>query len=153
MVHKAVEIATSTASEDDDPPSLVVATYLPLRRYRNVISFIRLSGKIEAQLRTSKGAIRYALRTDIPHKRFWTISVWSSDEAMSLFSRSEPHRTAMKKFYEWGTEGAGIAEWSSDGGTIDWAEAETKLKEPAFRFRLEGNRLVHAAGSRSVAGD
>jgi hypothetical protein len=114
---------------------------------------MRLLGKIEAQLRASQGAIRYALRTDIPRKRFWTISLWSSDEGTSLFSRSEPHRTAMKKSYDWGKEEAGIAEWSSDGGTIDWAGAETKLKEPAFRFRLEGSRLVHAAGSRSVGGD
>ncbi|MGD0637509.1 MAG: hypothetical protein ABSA72_05675 [Nitrososphaerales archaeon] len=148
-----VEIATSTASKEGGSPFLVVATYLPLRSYANVISFVRPSGRIEAQLRASKGAIRYALLTDIPHKRFWTVSVWSGDEAMSLFSRSEPHRTAMKKFYEWGTEEAGIAEWSSNGGTIDWDEAETKLREPAFRFRLEGNRLVQAAGSRSVAGD
>jgi len=59
----------------------------------------------------------------------------------------------MKRFYDWGTEEVGIAEWSSDGGVIDWGEAEAKLKEPAFRFRLEGSRLVHAAGSRSVAGD
>jgi len=75
-----VEIATSTAKADNGPPFLVVATYLPVRRYRNVISFLRLSGKVEAQLRASKGAIRHALRTDIPHKRFWTVSVWSNDE-------------------------------------------------------------------------
>jgi len=49
-----VEIATSTASKEGGSPFLVVATYLPLRSYANVISFVRPSGRIEAQLRASK---------------------------------------------------------------------------------------------------
>jgi quinol monooxygenase YgiN len=144
-------VSSPADSTNQGQPFVVVATYLPLRRYRDVISFVRLSGRVEAQLRASRGAIRYALKTDIPRKRFWTLSVWSSDESMSSFSRSEPHRTAMKKFYDWGTEKAAIVEWTSNDGKIDWGEAEEKLQRPMFQFRLEGKKLAHAAGSRSVA--
>jgi hypothetical protein len=72
---------------------------------------------------------------------------------MALFSRSEPHRTAMKNFSDWGTEEAAIAEWTNTEGNIDWEDAERRLKEPMFHYKLEGKRLVHAAGSRSVAED
>lgn len=83
------------------------------------MAFLRLSGKIEAQVRSSRGAIRYTLRTDLPHKRFWTISVWNSEGEMELFSRSEPHRTAIKNFLSWGTDSAAIAEWESSEVKID----------------------------------
>jgi hypothetical protein len=107
MVSKTVEIAPSPefeATKKDRQPSsyVVVATYLPLRSFWKVIPFFRLSNKVEAQLRASRGIVRYSLRTNIPRKRFWTLSVWTNREDMALFSRSEPHRTAMKKFYEWG---------------------------------------------------
>jgi hypothetical protein len=151
LVQRVVEVSSPADSTNQGQPFVVVATYLPLRRYRDVISFVRLSGMVEAQLRASRGAIRYALKTDLPRKRFWTLSVWSSDESMSSFSRSEPHRTAMKKFYDWGTEKAAIVEWTSNDGKIDWGEAEEKLQRPMFQFRLEGKKLAHAAGSRSVA--
>lgn len=153
MVSKIVEVAKSTGHEVEQAPSsfVFVATYLPLRSYWNMLAFIRLSGKVEEQVRASRGAVRYALKTDIPHKRFWTLSVWSDREDMALFSRSEPHRSAMKKFYEWGTDKAAIAEWVSTDGRIDWAEAEKRLEEePAFHYKLEGKRLVHAPGSKSV---
>jgi hypothetical protein len=153
LVEKTVEVAKIVDPTNHGQPFVFVATYLPLRSWLNVIPFIRLSGEVEAQVLASRGAIRYSVKTDIPRKRFWTLSVWEKREDMALFSRSEPHRTAMKHFYEWGTEAAAIAEWTNADGKIDWKDAERRLKQPAFRYRLEGKRLVHAAGSRSVAED
>jgi hypothetical protein len=132
----------------------IVATYLPLRSFSYVIAFLRLSSKIDAQLRLSKGIVKYSLRTDIPRKLFCTLSVWMNRDDMALFSRSEPHRTAMKKFYDWGTDAAGIAEWTSPSPELDWAEAEKRLETPMFRYKLNSDkRLVHAPGSRTVASD
>jgi hypothetical protein len=148
MVSKTVEIGNGTQPSGE--PLVLVATYLPLRSYTTIPSFIRLSGRIEAQLRASKGAVRYSLKTDIPGKRFWTVSVWTGWDEMALFSRSEPHRSAMAKFFGWGTADACIAQWESEDGKVDWAEAEDRLKKPLFRYRLDGKRLVHAPGSRSV---
>src|SRR5579871_119139 len=106
MVSKTVEITSSTEQpgQESEPSYVLVATYLPLRSFWNIISFLRLSSKVEAQLRASGGIVRYSLRSNIPKKRFWTISVWTNRDDMTLFSRSEPHRTAMKKFQNWGTE-------------------------------------------------
>ena len=131
-------------------PYLFVATYLPLKKYRTVIPFLRLSMKITKQLRNSQGIVRFVLRTNLPRKTFWTISVWTQRESMASFSRSEPHRTAVQRFFTWGTDKAAIAEWSSSKMEIDWAEAESRLKEPLFRYATRQGRLVHAPGSRSV---
>jgi len=154
MVDKAVDVVPPVPAEatSQSPASyLVIATYLPLKGYWKILPFIGLSGKVESQLRASKGIVRYALRTDLPHKCFWTLSVWVDQDDMALFSRSEPHRTAMKKFYEWGTDEAGIAEWSFSDDKIDWKEAEKKLETPTFHYKFEeGKRLVHAPGSKAV---
>jgi heme-degrading monooxygenase HmoA len=152
MVSRSLEINPPAQQLAKDQSFLLVATYLPLRSYWKVIPFIRLSLKIEAQLRSSRGIVRYELRTDIPHKRFWTLSVWTSRDDMALFSRSEPHRTAMMKFYDWGTDEAGIAEWTATDGRIDWTEAHKRLETPMFHYKyLDEKRLVHAPGSRNVS--
>jgi hypothetical protein len=153
MVSKTVEVASSSDSADQRQPFVFVVTYLPLKSWMKIIPFIRLSGKVEKQLRSSRGSIRYALKTDIPHKKFWTLSVWENEEDMALFSRSEPHRTAMKKFYYWGTDKAAIAQWAGTISKIDWEEAIRRLEKPMFHYRYEGKRLVHAADSKSVSGD
>jgi quinol monooxygenase YgiN len=153
MVSRTVEIVSSTEQLGHKGQSsyVIVATYLPLRSFWNIIPFLRLSNKVEGQLRASRGIVRYALRTNIPQKRFWTISVWTNRDDMALFSRSEPHRTAMKKFQNWGTEEAGIAEWTWTDGSIDWREAEKRLESPMFHYKYaEGKRLVHAPGSKKV---
>lgn len=151
LVSKEVEVATVEEPGGEKNASFViVATFLPLKSFWNIVSFLRLSGRVEAQLRRGPGVIRYALRTNLPHKQFWTLSVWTNGEDMARFSKSEPHRTAMKKFYEWGTESAAIAEWTSPESKLDWKEAEKRLKTPMFRYRLAGNRLVHDAGSKVV---
>jgi quinol monooxygenase YgiN len=151
MVTKNVEVVGLTLG---DKPFVIAATYLPLRSFWSIFSFIRLSNKVEVQLRNSRGVIRYALKTDIPRKRFWTVSIWSNREDMANFSRSEPHRTAMKKFFVWGTDKAAIAEWTDSKSTIDWDEVNKRLEEPKFHYRYNNQkRLVHAPGSESVSDD
>jgi hypothetical protein len=134
MVTRMGELGREEAGQQE---FVFVATYLPLLKAMNIIPFLRLSFKIEAQLRSSRGAIRYALKTDIPRKRFWTLSVWSNRSDMTLFSRSGPHRTAMMKFFEWGTDKACIAEWSSRSAKIDWEEARVRLQSPSFHYRYD----------------
>lgn len=157
MVNKKVEVSFPVkAVEDQGEPQIyvVVATFLPLKSFWKILAFLRLSAKVEKQLRVSRGLVRYALRTDMPRKRFWTLSVWTSGEDMATFSRSEPHLTAMKKFYEWGTDRAAIAEWTTDVSALDWAEAEKKLDTPMFHYKYaEGKRLVHAPGSKTITPD
>ena len=36
-----------------------IATFLPVRRWRDVVAFLRLAGKVEQQLRKPDGLVRY----------------------------------------------------------------------------------------------
>ena len=119
-----------------------VATYLPVRSWTNVIPFLRLSSKIEQQMHRSEGAVRYGVRTDIPRKHFWTLSVWTSREAMRAFVGKEPHTTAIMKFRSWSGEGAAFVEYSNGMGRIEWKEAFKQLQTPTRYF--EQNEPSHA---------
>ena len=82
----------------------IVATYLPLKKWRYIIPFLRMSGRIEKQVKKNSGVVRYGVRTDFTKKRFWTYSVWKSSEEMRHFVPLEPHGTAIKKFVKWETK-------------------------------------------------
>src|SRR2546422_1433605 len=87
-----------------NPPTgkefVLIATRLPVRRWVDVIPFLRMSSRISGQLKKSD-VVRFGVKTDLLHKRFWTISVWSDRVAMRRFVAAEPHATAVKKFAEW----------------------------------------------------
>jgi hypothetical protein len=130
LVQKVVEVSPSDAGEFTS-----VATYLPVRKWRYVIPFFRMSGRVEKQLRGTEGVVRYGLKTDFLHKRFWTYSVWSSRKAIGPFVATEPHSTAVKKFAEWVGEGAAFVDWNDADGRVDWEEAARRLKSPTFYYR------------------
>ena len=113
---------------------LCVATFLPVRRWRDVISFLSMSSRVEKQLKVTKGLIRYSVRADIIRKHFWTFTVWSSKAEMNSFVTSEPHATSVRKFGDWAGAGAAFVEWISATGSIDWSEALDRLKNPTFYY-------------------
>jgi hypothetical protein len=121
-----------------NPPAgkgfVVVATFLPVRSWFDVIPFLRMSSRISGQLAKSD-VVRFGVKTDLLHKRFWTISVWSDRVAMRKFVGAEPHATAVKKFADWAGQGAAFAEWNSEGGSIDWDLAKDKMKTPSFYYK------------------
>ncbi len=130
MVQRTVEVHPAAQNE-----YLCVATFLPVRSWTNVIPFLRMSSRVQEQLSRSRGVVRYGVKTDIPRKRFWTLSVWADKKLMREFVTTEPHLTAMKKFESWAGEGgASFAEYSSTTGEIDWEEAERQLRNPTFHF-------------------
>ncbi|HZY46635.1 MAG TPA: hypothetical protein VFE96_02455 [Candidatus Bathyarchaeia archaeon] len=129
MVRRIVEVSQADALEFTS-----AATYLPVKKWRHIIPFIQMSRRVEKQLRATESVVRYGLRTDFLHKRFWTYSVWKKREAIGPFVTAEPHATAVKKFSEWAGEGAAFAEWNNTDGKIDWEEADRRLKNPKFYF-------------------
>ena len=114
---------------------LCVATVLPIRSWRHIIPFFRMSGKVQKQLEQSKGLVRYGVRTDLPHKRFWTIFVWRDRESMENFVKMHPHTDAISKFPAWAGEGAAFVEWNTANGTVDWNLASKQLENPTFRYQ------------------
>jgi hypothetical protein len=96
-----------------------------------------MSGRVEKQLRSTKNVVRYGLKTDFVHKRFWTFSVWNKREAIRVFVSAEPHATAVRKFAEWSGGGASFVQWNSTDGKVDWEEADRRLKNPTFYYRKQ----------------
>jgi hypothetical protein len=116
-----------------------IATFLPVRRWVDVVPFLRLSSKVSGQLMKSD-VVRFGVKTDLLRKRFWTISVWSDRVAMRRFVATEPHATAVKKFAKWAGADAAFAEWTDAEGSIDWDLAKEKMKNPSFYYSRKETR-------------
>ena len=74
---------------------LALLSYLPLKGYRKMWMFSRHVRAIRRQLAGTPGLIGYSLRAKLLRHRFWTLSVWEEDAALTAFVRNEPHRTTM----------------------------------------------------------
>lgn len=104
------------------------ATFFPVRRWRDIIPFLRMSSRVQAQLRPCPGLIRYALRAELLRKRFWTFSVWEDEESVQAFLHAEPHAEAMRRMKEWvAPDGAVFTGWTSRGGAIDWTAIRDRV--------------------------
>ncbi|HYW00480.1 MAG TPA: hypothetical protein VE862_03365 [Candidatus Acidoferrum sp.] len=112
-----------------------VATFLPVRSWGYVIPFMKMSGRVEEQLKQTLGLSRYSVRADFLHKRFWTLTVWKDKKFVESFVQVEPHAEAVRKFKDWAGKGAAFVEWNSTNSAIDWDTAMQKLKAPTFYYK------------------
>ncbi len=90
-----------TAREIADGPGVVYVTHLHLRRLRDVPAFFRASLAIRRQTMRSPGARSLLLRAQPLARRFTTVSWWDDEAAARAFVRTDPHRSAMRR---WGPE-------------------------------------------------
>lgn len=112
----------------------IIATFLPLRSQRYLIPFIRIVRRVQKQLARTEGLARYSLKSDFPHKRFWTLTVWHKKDFVEPFVVDEPHAHAVRAFKEWAGKGAAFVEWTSANSSIDWEIALQKLQNPTFYY-------------------
>ena len=113
---------------------LCIVTYLPLRRWSQLPSFVWTNLCIEQQLKRASGLIRYGLKADVLRKQFWSFSVWADRAAVAAFIHAHPHATAMTRLDRWAAPGAAFVEWQSLHGQIDWDEALQRLKHPTGHY-------------------
>ncbi len=128
---KKVEVSNTNPSTE----FLCIATFLPVRSWFHVIPFLRMSLRVEKQLKKTEGLIRYGLRTNLPRKQFWTLSVWKDRATANAFVGTEPHATAVRRFQKWAGRGAAFVEWNSSDGRMDWNEALQRLQNPTFYYK------------------
>jgi hypothetical protein len=64
IVQRQVEISQSDLKSD----LICIATFLPVRRWMDIIAFLQMSFRVERQLKELQGVVRYGLRVDIPRK-------------------------------------------------------------------------------------
>jgi len=120
-----------TASETAPVPDqeyLVMASFLPLKSLAATVRFMRYVLAIRKQLRTAEGLIGYALWAKPMSKRYWTLSVWGSEDALHRFMATMPHAHVMKdlhprmnptKFVRWNV--------ASSSAQPTWDEALARL--------------------------
>jgi hypothetical protein len=73
----------------------VLLSYLPLRRFRDFPAFVRHDLGITRQLRGARGLLGYSKLGRPWAKRFWTLSAWEDDGALTEFVRSGRHAATM----------------------------------------------------------
>lgn len=86
----------SFASVDPDREYLVMASRLPLKSYLRVPQFMRLTMAVRGQLATAEGLMGYSLTTELPGKRFFTLSAWTDQQHLDAFARALPHLDVMR---------------------------------------------------------
>jgi hypothetical protein len=114
---------------------LHVATFLPIKRFRDILPFIRLAQRAKHQAETAPGHIASAIKASLFKRHFWTVSVWADRRAMADYVHAPPHSGAVGLMAKWAAEGACFAEWMSGSQTVNWADALERLKAPTFYYR------------------
>ncbi len=98
---RARPTAPGESSGTKCPAGTVYVTHLHLRRLRDVPSFFRTSLAIRRQTMHSPGARSLMLRAQPLARRFTTVSWWDDEAAVRSFVRTDPHRSAMRR---WGPQ-------------------------------------------------
>jgi heme-degrading monooxygenase HmoA len=122
----------SRATVDADRDYVVMASRLPLARYRHLPGFLRATAAIRRQLAATDGLVGYSLDAHPLAKTFWTVSAWRSRAALEAFSQADPHharvatiRTHMRPttFVFWTCRGS--------DPPISWTEVRRRIQEQA----------------------
>jgi hypothetical protein len=92
-------------------------SHLPLKKYRAIPKFLRLTFQIQKQLRSAPGVIGYSLRAKPMSRNFWTLSIWEDEKTLMDFVVKIPHGQVMKemlphmgptRFTRWKVPGSGL---------------------------------------------
>jgi hypothetical protein len=126
---------TAALGTDSEMDFTCVATFLPLKNWKYMISFQLMTWKVSKQVKRSEGIVNYAVKANFPKKHFWTFSIWKDKVSLHRFISQEPHAIAVKKFEIWAGEGSAFVEWASQSDKIDWREALQRLQNPTFYYR------------------
>jgi hypothetical protein len=118
-------------SPEPDSEYLVMASRLPLRSITRVPWFMGLTVSVVRQLERTDGLVGYSLRAQPLARTFWTLSVWTDDDALAAFVGEMPHVSVMAKlrphmgatrFTTWHARGTELP--------IPWADAVARLQRP-----------------------
>lgn len=95
---------------------IVSVTRLKVRSVWYVVPFFVATMASRRQIRRARGFVAGRLAVERP-LGFWTMTVWSSEEAMRTFRNTGAHRQAMPRLLDWCDE-ASYVHWGQDAGTV-----------------------------------
>lgn len=127
--------ADSATAEAPAEQYVAIATYLPLRRWRDVFPFLRLVGRVLQQAKESPGNLSAKTKANLVSKKFWTCTVWTNRKAVNAFMTAEPHATAIRRMADWAADDAAFGEWPVTGSEIGWPEAMRHLEQPTYYYK------------------
>lgn len=79
-------------------PTIVQASVLRLRRFRDVPAFMTATLRLRSAFAESPGAIEMSVRAAPLRLTFWTLSQWRSDADLRGFVAHPVHRDVMRRF-------------------------------------------------------
>jgi hypothetical protein len=108
----------------------VMASRLPLHRYRHIPKFLASTLRIRRQLARAEGLVGYALDAELTRKTFWTVSAWTGRDRLYRFDGADPHRTA-KDHIRPHMEPSTFVFWTATAADlpISWDEVRRRLDE------------------------
>ena len=119
---------TSSRTAEPDREYLVLASALPLRRFRTTPRFMLLVMQVRRQLAGAPGLVGYSLDARPLARRYWTLSVWEDQDALARFVAANPHATAMTRLRpHMGT--TRFTTWQLPGSSLPprWSDARARL--------------------------
>lgn len=121
---------TTLSNAPPDSEVVVMASRLPLARYRDIPSFLVHVTGIRRQLAKADGLYGYALDADLAKRTFWTVSAWRDREALGRFNRGDPHRRSVQTIRRRMAPTTFVF-WSGHGSDlpIRWAEVRERITE------------------------
>lgn len=102
-------------SPDPNNDFVALLSYLPLKSYWRVPPFFLYTAQVVKQLASAQGLLGYSVLARPLSKRFWTLSAWNDEAALSAFVRCAPHVHLMAaiashvdktKFVQWTVKGS-----------------------------------------------
>lgn len=118
------------AADDPGTALTAMASRLPLRSYRHIPGFLRWTWRIRGQLSDAPGLVGYSLDARLFRKTFWTLSAWTSREAIEAFVRADPHQAGMAAIRPH-MRGPSFVFWTAkpEDLPLRWDEARGRINE------------------------
>ncbi len=114
----------SLSTPDRGREYLALLSYLPLKKFRKMLTLQRQSSKVGKQLAETRGLVGYSFRAKLSSHRFWTLSIWEDEPALMAFVRQDPHRATMGLLRPYMGESA-FTRWTIRGSDVppSWDDA------------------------------
>ncbi len=137
---------TKISEVDADTETVIMASRLPLRSYLKVPGFLRRTLAIRRQLAHAPGLVGYSLDAQLLRKTFWTLSAWTSMEALETFARTDPHRSSTASIRPH-MDPTTFAFWTARAADlpIPWREVRRRIDEAS------SSRAIRATGTAGAS--
>ncbi|MFK8023199.1 MAG: hypothetical protein AB8G26_04470 [Ilumatobacter sp.] len=119
--------AGSDAANGSEADTVVMASVLELRRFRDVPGFLVAALRLRRLFATSPGAIRLSLAAIPLRRTFWTLSQWEGRSDLDSYARHPVHVEIMRKYSPL-MAGSTFVTWVDSTATVpSWGRAHDEV--------------------------